>query len=82
LTIKEFKLSEQSEFLNSRQIRAAQGSPPLADRVNGCPFGSFWASKMNKKHLGKTFYYILEPGIIFYQPTRKVWLGPPAELVV
>jgi len=38
LPIKEFKLFERSEFLNSRQIRAAQGSPAVRDRVNGCPF--------------------------------------------
>jgi len=47
----EFELFERSEFLNSRQIQAAQGSPALRDRVNGCPF--FWfvffgqAKKMN-----------------------------------
>jgi hypothetical protein len=49
---KEFILFERSEFINSRQIRAAQGSSPQAIQVNGCPFfGSFlWASKeMNKK---------------------------------
>ena len=50
---KEFELFERSEFLNSRQIRAAQGSPAfLRDQVNGCTFfGSFlYASKeMNIK---------------------------------
>jgi hypothetical protein len=47
LSNKEFKLFEQSEFLNSRQIRAAQGSSAIRNRVNGCLFfGSFlWASK-------------------------------------
>jgi hypothetical protein len=38
LSKKKFKLFERSEFLNFRQIRAAQGSLPLADQVNGCPF--------------------------------------------
>jgi hypothetical protein len=62
LSYQEFKLSEQSEFLNSRQIRAAQDSPPSADQVNGCTFfGSFlYASKeMNIKNtLGTTCYFV------------------------
>ena len=40
LPYKEFDLFERSEFSNSRQICAAQGSPPKAGQVNGCPF--FW----------------------------------------
>jgi hypothetical protein len=27
-----------------------RGSPLQAGQVNGCPFGSFWASKMNIKY--------------------------------
>jgi hypothetical protein len=51
---KEFGLFERSEFPNSRQIRAVQGSPPQVDQVAGCPF--FWfvffrqVKKMNKKN--------------------------------
>jgi len=26
---------------------SSAGKPALAGQVNGCPFGSFWASKMN-----------------------------------
>jgi hypothetical protein len=44
---KGFALFERSEFAKPRQHRGAQGLPPSAGQVPGCPFfGSFlWASK-------------------------------------
>jgi hypothetical protein len=46
---KELKLSERSEFFNSRQIQAAQGNRPKVDQVIGCLFWFvFGQAKMNE----------------------------------
>jgi hypothetical protein len=38
-------------------------------QVNGCPFGSFWASKMNVKKI-KIILTLYGPHFIYHQPTR------------
>jgi hypothetical protein len=61
---KGFALFERSEFAKPRQHRGAQGIPPTAGQVSGCPFfGSFlWASKeMN----GRIKHIPLTAGIVW-----------------
>jgi hypothetical protein len=54
-----FALFERSEFAKPRQHRGAQGIPPAAGQVAGCPFlvSSFGQTKEEKENRKKPFIF-------------------------